>query len=193
MVASPLSNKQGDQYGDDINGRLLLVKKIVKEIKAFANDDFIVSYRMGWNDDLELNVQTAQALGRIGIELLHISSGIPTDRKPKIPSDFLFNEIVYTGIQIKKHVHVPVTVVSNIGILNRGNALLENGLCDFVAYGKPFLADAAFLIKSLKNYDYKSCFECRTCQWFINGEKCPAHINAKTIKTIKNEKILWRK
>jgi 2,4-dienoyl-CoA reductase-like NADH-dependent reductase (Old Yellow Enzyme family) len=38
MVASPLSNKRGDQYGGDINGRLLLVKKIVKEIKAFANE-----------------------------------------------------------------------------------------------------------------------------------------------------------
>jgi 2,4-dienoyl-CoA reductase-like NADH-dependent reductase (Old Yellow Enzyme family) len=162
MVASPLSNKRRDQYGGDINGRLLLVKKIIKEIKALANDDFIVSYRMSWNDDLELDVQTAQALGHIGIELLHISSGIPTNRKPKIPSDFLYNEIVYTGIQIKKHVRVPVTVVNNIETLNRGNALLENSLCDFVAYGRPFLDDAAFLIKSLKNYDYKSCFECRT-------------------------------
>ncbi len=181
MVASPSSNKRGDQYGGDINGRLLLVKKIVEEVKAFANDDFIVSYRMGWNDDLELDIQTAQALERIGIELLHISSGIPADRKLEIPSDFLFNEIVYTGIQIKKHVRVPVTVVNNIRTLNRGNALLENSLCDFVAYGRPFLADAAFLTKSLKNYDYKSCFECRTCQWFISGEKCPAQIKAKTV------------
>ncbi|KNF09094.1 NADH:flavin oxidoreductase/NADH oxidase [Gottschalkia purinilytica] len=104
MVTSPLSNKRGDKYGGDINGRLLLVKKIVEEVKVFADDDFIISYRMGWNDDLELDIQTAQALERIGIELLHISSGIPVDRKLEIPSDFIFNEVVYTGIQIKKHV-----------------------------------------------------------------------------------------
>jgi len=33
MVASHLSNKLGDQYGGDINGRLLLVKKIIKTKK----------------------------------------------------------------------------------------------------------------------------------------------------------------
>lgn len=65
--------------------------------------------------------------------------------------------------------------------INIGNALLENSLCDFMAYGRPFLSDAAFLTKSLKNYDYKPCFECRTCQWFISGEKCPAQIKAKTV------------
>ena len=173
-VVSPLSNMRKDQYGGDLGGRLLLVSKIVKEIKAFADEDFIISYRMGWNDDLENDIQTAQALEQIGIELLHISSGIPTDRKLEIPNDFPFNEIVYTGVQVKKNVHIPVTVVNDIRTLSRGNSLLESNQCYFIAYGRPFLADDAFLRNSLDNCDYKPCFSCKTCQWFINGEKCAA-------------------
>ncbi|MEA4846497.1 MAG: NADH:flavin oxidoreductase [Clostridiaceae bacterium] len=179
MVLSPLSNKREDKYGGDISGRLLLIEKIIKGIKGFAGDDFIISYRMGWNDDLKLDVQTAQALERIGIELLHVSFGIPSDRKVEVPDDFSYDDIVYTGAHIKKHVNIPVTVVNDIRTLSRGNALLEKGFCDFAAYGTPFLADEAFLIKSLNNYDYKPCFRCRNCQWFISGEKCPAQIKNK--------------
>lgn len=179
MFACPLSNTRNDQYGGDINGRLLLIKKIVKEIKTFADDNFIISYRMGWNDDLESDIETAQELEQIGIELLHVSLGIPSDRNIKTPTDFPYNDIVYTGTHIKKHVNIPVVVVNDIRTLDRGNFLIEKGVSDFVAYGRPFLADEAFLTKSLENYNYQPCFRCKNCQWFISGEKCPAQIKLK--------------
>lgn len=174
MVAAPASNKLKHQYGGDLNSRLLLVKKIVQGIKEFTDDNFILSYRLGWNDCLDTDIKTAQALENIGIEMLHVSSGISDERKVEIPEDFQFNEVVYTGSQIKKNVNVPVIVVNDIKTFNRGNYLLENKLCDFTAYGKPFLADANFMTKSLENFDYKPCLECRNCQWFTNGKKCPA-------------------
>ena len=178
MMASPTSNQRKDQYGGDINGRLLLVKKVVEEIKQFADNHFIISYRMGWNDNLDIDIRTAQALEAMGIEMLHISSCIPAYRELEIPDDFQFNAIVYTGTQIKKYVNVPVITVNNIRTLRRGNFLLENHLSDFVAYGRPFLADTDFMAKSSKNYDYESCFYCKNCKWFENGKKCPAQIKA---------------
>ena len=174
MVVSPLANKRKDQFGSSFKGRLKLIKNIVDGIKAFADDNFIISYRMGWNNNLALDIQTAQALESIGIDLLHISFGIPSDRNLQIPQNIPFNQTLYTGTQIKKHIQIPLIVVNDIRTLNRGNELLEENLCDFVAYGKPFLADAAFLTKSLTNYDYKPCFGCKTCSWFISGKTCPA-------------------
>lgn len=174
MMASPLSNKRADKYGGDINGRLLLVKNIIEGIKNFSDNNFIVSYRMGWNDNLDIDIQTTQALAAAGIEMLHVSSGIPVNRELRIPNEFMFNDIVYTGSEIKKHVSVPVIVVNNIRTLHRGNILLEDNLCDFAAYGRPFLADGSFALKSMKNYDYEPCFNCKDCQWFVNGENCPA-------------------
>ncbi|TCL77041.1 2,4-dienoyl-CoA reductase-like NADH-dependent reductase (Old Yellow Enzyme family) [Hydrogenispora ethanolica] len=179
MIASSYSNKRQDAYGGDLIGRLTLVKEITEAIKSFAGDHFIVSYRMGWGDNLDIDVQTAQALENMGIDMLHVSTGIPEDRKLQLPTAFEYNDAVYTGCHVKKHVNIPVIAVNDIKTLDRGNVLIENNCCDFVAYGKPFLADSDFIKHSMKDSDYKPCFECRECKWFTNGEKCPAQIIAK--------------
>ncbi len=179
MMASPRSNKREDEYGGDISGRLFLLKEIIEGIQDFADDDFILSYRIGWNESLDMDIKTAQAIEKIGIDMLHVSSGIPADRKLEIPSKFPYNEVVYTGCQIKKHVDVPVIVVNDIRTVNRGNYLLKDGLCDFVAYGRPFLADENFMTESLVNPDYDPCLGCETCRWFENGDKCPKQIELK--------------
>ena len=179
MMASPKSNKREDEYGGDINGRLFLLKEIVEGIKDFAGDDFIVSYRMGWNDNLDLDIKTARVIEDMGVDMLHVSSGIPGDRKLEIPEVFNYNEIVYTGCQVKKHINIPVIAVNDIRTINRGKYLLEKDLCDFVAYGRPFLADENFMNESIVDPDYDPCLRCKSCQWFENIEKCPGQIKAK--------------
>ena len=179
MMTSPHANKRQDVYGGDLTGRLTLVKEITEGIKSFAGDHFLVSYRMGWGDSLDTDAQTARALENIGIDMLHVSNGIPQDRELKLPAGFAYSDTVYTGCQVKKHVTIPVICVNGLETLGRGNVLIENNCCDFAAYGKPFLADARFVEESLKNSDYKPCLACRSCQWFINGEQCPAQLKAK--------------
>lgn len=174
MLASPLANKRTDDYGGELNGRLRLARDIINGIRTFLDEHFILSYRMGWNDDMYADIQTAHALEALGVELLHVSSGIPVNRYVAVPNDFLYNSIVLTGTEIKRHVKIPVTVVNDIRTFHRGNALLENELCDFVAFGKPFLADPSFYTNSLLNYDHQPCLRCKTCRWFTNGKYCPA-------------------
>ncbi|MDR1486815.1 MAG: NADH:flavin oxidoreductase [Deltaproteobacteria bacterium] len=180
MMASSASNKRQDNYGGDLTGRLTLAKEITEGIKSFAGDRFVVSYRMGWGDSLDADVQTAQALEGVGIDMLHVSRGIPHDRKLKLPADFQYNDFVFTGCHVKKHVRLPVICVNHIQTLHRGDTLIETGACDFVAYGKPFLADAGFVERSLTDGDYRPCLECGNCQWFVNGEKCPVRLKART-------------
>lgn len=179
MFASPLANKRTDSFGGDLNGRLHLVRNIIDGIRPILDDDFILAYRMGWNDDLETDIQTAQALEALGVELLHVSSGIPEGRHMVVPEGFLYNSVVFSGTEMKRHVNIPVMVVNDIRTLNRGNALLENGLCDFVAFGKPFLSDPLFYAKSLENMDHQPCFRCKNCLWFTHYDRCPAVLIAK--------------
>jgi len=174
MLASPISNKRDDIYGGDLNERLLLAENIINGIRAFSDDDFIISYRMGWNNDMDTDIQTALALEALGVELLHVSSGISASRPAEIPEGFQYNSIVFSGTEIKKHISIPVTVVNNIRTLNRGNQLLEDKLCDFVAYGKPFLSDPLFYANSLTDLDHQPCLRCRTCMWFTDYSRCPA-------------------
>ena len=126
-----------------------------------------------------MDIKTAKAIENRGIDMLHISSGIPGDRELDIPEDFHYNEVVYTGCQIKKHVNIPVIVVNDIRTMNRGIYLLENDLCDFVAYGRPFLADENFMAESLVDPAYDPCLICKRCHWFENIYKCPGQIKAK--------------
>lgn len=174
MLASPISNKRDDKYGGDMNGRLLLAGNIINGIRAFAGDNFIISYRMGWNNDMDTDIQTALALEALGVELLHVSSGISASRPAEIPEGFQYNSIVFSGTEIKKHISIPVTVVNDIRTLNRGNQLLEDKLCDFVAYGRPFLADPLFYANSLDNFDHQPCYLCKPCKWFADYSRCPA-------------------
>jgi 2,4-dienoyl-CoA reductase-like NADH-dependent reductase (Old Yellow Enzyme family) len=178
-MASPLSNRRGDGYGGGLAGRLRLAEDITSGIRAFTDGRFILSYRMGWNGDLETDAETARALERMGIELLHVSAGIPWDRAIPRPQDFSYNDVAYTGTFVKRHVGIPVTVVNGLNTLRRGNALVEAGLCDFIAYGKPFLADEAFLTLSLADPDHRPCLECKTCKWFSDGSKCPAQVRSR--------------
>lgn len=98
--------------------------------------------------------------------MLHVSSGIPRDRTLTLPEGFEYDNVVYAGCQVKKHVGVPVISVSGIRTLRRGNAMIENGCHDLVAYGRPFLADAGFVKKSRVDPDYEPCLRCRRCQWY---------------------------
>lgn len=179
MMASPHSNKRQDSYGGDLEGRLALARGIVEGIKAFARDDFLISYRMGWSDSLEEDARTAQALESIGVDIIHVSTGIPQGRVLARPEGSEFNDVVFTACYVKKHVHVPVIAVNGIKTLRRGNELIESGCCDLVAYGRPFLADPGLVTRSLKNLDHEPCLECKRCQWFTDGEKCPAQIKAR--------------
>ncbi len=183
MMASSHTNKRMDQYGGNLLGRLTLAKEIIEGIQCFAGENFIVSYRMGWSEELETDVQTAQALEAMGLDMIHVSTGIPPARPLPLPDGFAYNEVVYTGCYVKKFVHIPVIVVNDIQTLDRGNTLLTEDHCDFVAYGKPFLADAAFVTHSMENMMYKPCLKCRVCQWFTHGETCPARVlNARRLE-----------
>ena len=150
MLSSEISNKREDNYGGNLIERLNLVKEIIEAIKSFSKDDFIISYRMGWTENINTDIETAKALEKLGVDILHVSSGIPEDRKLKLPNEFEYNDFVYTGIQVKKNVNIPVIVVNDIKTLSRGNKLIEDGDCDFVAYGRPLLSDPNFVIHSLK-------------------------------------------
>ncbi|EMB20872.1 hypothetical protein HMPREF9723_01503 [Treponema denticola OTK] len=177
MMSSPLANHRNDSYGGDIPHRLKLAEEIIAGIKEFTGEDFIISYRMGWLDNLDLDIKTAQGLEKIGLDMLHISKGIPLKRLITIPENFNFNEVVYAASVIKKNVGIPVIAVNEIKTISRGNELITTGAADFAAYGRPFLADPAFAKKSINNEFYKPCADCSKCKWYNNAEECPARLD----------------
>ena len=144
-VHSPIENTRQDRYGGDLEGRLTLLKEIIEGCRECIDDSFILSCRMGWTETLEGDIALAQAMEKLGVEMLHVSGGIPADRSLDIPADFPYNAFVYTGTRVKQHVNIPVTVVNDLQNTGAGgNELLREDACDLIAYGRPFLADPDF-------------------------------------------------
>lgn len=204
LFSSPISNTRTDEYGRDLEGRLHLAKNIIRRIKEFADDNFIIGYRLGWNKDLETDIATAKALEAAGVELLHISYGIreadrfmpekypsvicyPGSSREKIYSDkdFPYNDVVYTGAMIHDHVQIPVILVDEIWTFARGEKLLQENRGEFIAFGRSFLADEDFIEQSEKNPEFLGCYRCAECAWFSDYTKCPK-ITQKG-KTFKNK------
>lgn len=192
LFSSPISNQRTDEYGGDVEGRLRLAGNIIRRIREWAGDDFLIDYRMGWNQDLETDILTAKELERLGIDILHISYGIreqdrimPAEYPPVIcypgttrerfyaPEDFPYNDVVYTGLEVRKAINIPVILVDEIWTLQRGEQLLRDYGGDFIAFGRPYLADEDFLIKSQENPAFEACYHCPACAWFSDWHGCP--------------------
>ncbi|MCE1247833.1 MAG: NADH:flavin oxidoreductase [Firmicutes bacterium] len=145
MVSSSISNQRTDDYGGSQEKRFFLAKQIVAGIKEFSGNDFIVSYRMGWCVDEEEDVSTANLLEHMGVDMLHVSSGIPSDRVFNLPENYGYESTVFAASRIKQKTGIPIIAVNRIDTIARGNRLIEDGCCDFAAYGRPLLNDKNFV------------------------------------------------
>lgn len=175
MLLSEEYNHRKDAYGGSLENRLRFISEVIDKIGRFSDDNFIISYRMGWSDSAETDIQIAAALEKMGVNLLHISYGLRSTRKFDLPENYPYNKTVYAGTLLKKSLKIPITVVDDIQTLSRGNHLIENNLSDFVAYGRPFLADCDFVRNSSNDPHYRPCIKCKKCLWFTDGTLCPAN------------------
>lgn len=192
LFSSPITNHRIDEFGGDVEGRLHLAGNIIRRIREFADENFVICYRMGWNRDLETDIATAKELENLGIDVLHISYGIresdrymPKEYPPVVcypgttrekqigPEDFPYNDVVYTGRELHKHMRIPVILVDEIWTYERGEALLLEDAGDLIAYGRPVLADPDFFTKSEQDPNSIDCYRCPECAWFDNCYRCP--------------------
>ncbi len=169
---SPEVNKRKDSYGGDLIGRLTLAKEIIKGIKEEVSDDFIIGYRHGANTpDLKTGIEAASILQTYGLDFMNVSAGI--GERPIVPEDFLYNWIVYCGSEIYKELEIPVIVVNEIRKPEQAEYLVDNQLSDMVAVGRGLLVDPNWVNKGKQDIAVNPCLECKKCQWFEDGYKCP--------------------
>lgn len=144
---SPLSNIRNDIYGGSLENRCRLVLEIAHEIKEKVDLPLIVRISAdewmneGWN--INDSIYLSKELERIGVDAIHVSSGgnqENTDKAPKL-------EALYQASwakQIKENINIPVIAVGLITTAVEGEKLLEEGYCDFVAYGRELLRNPNF-------------------------------------------------
>jgi len=158
QLNSKVWNTRNDKYGGSFEKRMTFNKLLIQSTKELFNEDFILAYRMGGNEPhIEDGIEIAKYLESLGVDLLHVSSGVPdpefrSEVKVDVPEDFPLDWVVYLGVEIKKHVNIPVIGVRKIKTEEQANWLVENNLLDFVAVGRAMIARPFWMEWAKKNF-----------------------------------------
>lgn len=148
QFTAALWNRRKDRYGGDLKGRMNFSLAVIKSIQENAGDDFPIVYRYAIDHKLpqgrkpEEAVLMAQMLEEAGVAALHVDAGCyDTWYWPHPPIYQPSGCMVDMAKIIKKAVSIPVITVGKLGDPDLANKVIEEGWADFVAIGRPLLAD----------------------------------------------------
>jgi 2,4-dienoyl-CoA reductase (NADPH2) len=144
---SPLTNQRTDEYGGPYENRMRFGLEIMRAIKALAGADFPLVVRMNGNDFMEGGqgrrplLEYAEALAQAGVDALCINVGWHEARVPQIVTSVPRGLFGYMSRGIKERVIVPVIASHRINDPATAREMIQDGLCDMVAMGRPLIAD----------------------------------------------------
>lgn len=81
MNFSVYSNRRTDEYGGTIENRMRFPLEIVRRVRKFTGNDFLLSYRFNASDSAPVEtplsdvIQLCQRFEKTGVDLLHLSAG----------------------------------------------------------------------------------------------------------------------
>lgn len=172
---SPYTNKRDDEYGGSFENRLRFIAEIIAGIRSECGPDFPISVRLsveeflsnvGVTDDyihIQDGVKISIALEKLGIDVINVSCGIyETGSVCVEPVSFPQGWRRDLIKAVKDHVAIPVIAVSVIREPAVGEQFLADGIVDFVALGRAWLADEEWGLK-VKDGREKQLCKCISC------------------------------
>ena len=171
-LCSTRMNHRTDKFGGSLENRVRFARMLTRAIRK-AVPDMVIDYKLsivtpqrgkGGIDEADA-VQFAQWLVEDGVDMFHVAqanhTGNMADTIPPMgvqPYGFF----VKIAGDIKKAVHVPVSAVGRIVDAEMAERVIESGMADMVAVGRPLLADPDWgtKIAAGKACDIRRCISC---------------------------------
>lgn len=176
----PAENIRQDEYGGSIHNRLRISLEIIQGIKAVA-PDFPLIYRLNVDDLFPEGLQfsdgfeMAKILAKSGIDAIHITAGhyksLPSAERMIPPMHYPEATFADFAKKIKQVVDIPVITVGRLGNPAIANRLLDEGQADFIALGRPLLADPEWVNNAAASIPIRPCIACNTCVNEMRGGK----------------------
>ncbi len=172
QFATALWNKRTDKYGGDLPGRMQFVLSIIKVIQEAVGTDFPIIYRYGLEHKIpggrtvDEGIEIARILEKAGVAGLHVDAGCYENWFWPHPPEYQPPGcMVDMAAMVKPHVKIPVITVGRLGYPDLADRVLEEGKADFVALGRPLLADPDFAAKARKGEEneIRPCIGCHEC------------------------------
>lgn len=171
---SPLWNNRTDRWGGSLEKRARFPLAVLEAIRKKCGPDLIIEYRMSLDEKTPGGVGPEEAIEFLRmiedkIDIVHVSAGLLS-----VPSlchhmiqplymPHMYN--VHYAEMAKKQTNLLVTTVGSILTLENAEKILAEGWADFVALGRPFIADPDLMRKSLsgRQKEVRPCIRCNWC------------------------------
>ena len=171
-LCSTRMNHRTDKFGGSLENRVRFARMLTRAIRK-AVPDMVIDYKLsivtpqrgkGGIDEADA-VPFAQWLVEDGVDMFHVAqanhTGNMADTIPPMgvqPYGFF----VKIAGDIKKAVNVPVSAVGRIVDAEMAARVIESGMADMVAMGRPLLADPDWgtKIAAGKACDIRRCISC---------------------------------
>lgn len=183
---SPYSNKRTDRWGGSLSNRARFPMAVLDAIRRKCGDRLIIEYRISLDEKVPGGMQPDETLEFLKmiddkIDIVHVSAGILANPETiqhmiqPLYTRHMYN--IHLAELVKKHIDLPVTAVGSIMNLDNAETILSNGWADFVAFGRPALADPEMPRKAAKGLseDVRPCVRCNSCtrlSTFMKNHRC---------------------
>jgi 2,4-dienoyl-CoA reductase-like NADH-dependent reductase (Old Yellow Enzyme family)/thioredoxin reductase len=168
---SPITNRRTDKYGGSKENRMRFTKSIVERIKKATGKPFPLIVKINSTDDIEGGITMdevlyqASVLEKAGANAISISSGLEFWSALSIPCyTYPDGPMIALAEKVKKAVKIPVIVAGKIDAA-LGEKTLKGGKVDFIALGRPVLADPELpnKLRAGKMNEICPCVYCNNC------------------------------
>jgi anthraniloyl-CoA monooxygenase len=147
---SPLTNQRSDEYGGSLENRLRFPLEVLTAVRQAWPENQPISVRISCTDwaeggtSVDDAVEIARQLHLAGADLIDASSGeVTPDQQP------VYGRMYQAPFadRIRNEAKVPTIAVGAITEADQVNGIIASGRADLCAVGRPYLADAAWLLR----------------------------------------------
>ncbi|WP_445168455.1 oxidoreductase [Mycolicibacterium sp. Dal123E01] len=171
---APQRNRRTDDYrGDSVNGRIRVVLETLAAIRSEIGDALPITLRISGYERVaggRPNYETAQVAPQLvaaGVDAFHVSGGVIDRLVTGMVNAADDGDALNVGAAaaVKQVVDVPVIAVGRIHDPVRAEQILADGQADFIAMGRPMLADPDLAAKIHGGHAdrVRRCISCENC------------------------------
>lgn len=172
QFCAPAENTRDDAYGGSLANRARFGLDILRRVKAAVPELGIVFRTnledffpggMPFDEALQVAIWAAEA----GADAIHVTAGhyrsLPSAAIMIPPMNEAEGRFLAYARAVKDKVRVPVIAVGRLGNPVLARQVIETGIADFVALGRPLVADPDWPRKVSGGGHVRRCLSCNTC------------------------------
>jgi 2,4-dienoyl-CoA reductase-like NADH-dependent reductase (Old Yellow Enzyme family) len=192
----PAENLRTDSFGGSLENRARLALSIIRRIKTKA-PGFPTIFRMSGDDMFPHGMpyreaqQVAVWAAEAGADAIHVAGGhyrsLPSGAVMAPPMNMPDATFLSFASGIRPLVPVPVITVGRLGDPADAMRAINDGHADFVALGRPLLADPDWPMRVQRGEAVRMCIACNTC---INGMRQGFRLHCLVNPTTGRETLL---